>query len=74
MSLKPKYGKRLALRVPKTATYSVLLEKATEKLKNYQSNLYTEDEQYVILLDDCKEALFMPGSTKEFLKVKTLRE
>ena len=64
LTLKPRRGKRLALKVPRDATYKVLCEKAVDKWKAYNSNLYEEDEDYVLLLDNCKEALFLPGSAK----------
>ena len=70
-SLKPRRGKRLALKVPRNAPHKMLCEKAVEKWKAYHSNLYVEDEEYVLLLDNCKEAIFLPGPTKW---VKILRE
>ena len=49
LNLKPRRGKRLALKVPRDATYKVLCEKAVDKWKAYNSNLYEEDEDYVLL-------------------------
>lgn len=66
LNLKPKRGKRLALKVSRDAPYKVLCDKAVDKWKAYNSNLYNEDEEHVLLLDSGKEALFLPGSAKEF--------
>ena len=74
LNLKPRRGKRLALKVPRDATYKVLCEKAVDKWKAYNSNLYEEDEDYVLLLDNCKEALFLPGSAKEFFSLNRYQE
>jgi len=74
IGLKPKYGKRVALRVSKSAPYHTLLEKANERWKDYYPNFYSEEEQYVLLLDNCKEALFLPGSSKEFFSLKRYQE
>ena len=64
--LKRKHGKRMALKVKKDDPPVVLLQKAMEKWKVYFSNCYDENEDYVLLLEDFKEATFLPGSTKEF--------
>lgn len=69
LNLKPKRGKRLALKVSRDAPYKVLRDKAVDKWKAYNSNLYNEDEEYVLLLDSGKEALFLPGSAKEFFSL-----
>jgi len=62
-NLKPKRGKRL---VSRDAPYKVLIEKAVEKWKSYNSNLYEEREDYALLVDNGQEALFLPGPGKEF--------
>ena len=76
LNLKPRQGKRSALKVPRDATYKVLCEKAVDKWKAYHSNLYEEDEEYVLLLDNiyCKEALFLPGSAREFFSLQRYQE
>ena len=56
----------MALKVKKNDPPVVLLQKAMEKWKAYFSNCYDENEDYVLLLEDFKEATFLPGSTKEF--------
>lgn len=73
-NLKPKRGKRLALKVLRDAPYKVLLEKAVEKWKSYNSNLYEEGEDYVLLLDNGQEALFLPGPGKEFFSLHRYQE
>ncbi|XP_078347067.1 uncharacterized protein LOC144632319 [Oculina patagonica] len=73
-NLKPRRGKRLALKVPRDAPYKVLCEKAVEKWKSFNSNLYEEGEDYVLLLDDGKEALFLPGPAKEFFSLHRYQE
>ena len=73
-NLKPKRGKRLALKVPRDAPYKVLCEKAVDKWKTYNSNLYEEGEGYVLLLEDGKEALFLPGPAKEFFSLQRYQE
>lgn len=60
-NLKPKRGKRLAL------------EKAFEKWKTYNSNLY-EGEDYVLFLDNGQEALFLPRPGKEFFSLHHYQE
>lgn len=72
-SLKPKRGKRLALKVLVSAPYVTLRENAVEKWKAYYSNLYLE-EDYVLLLENGKEAMFLPGSHKEFFSLKRYQE
>lgn len=72
----------MALKVLWNAPYKMLCEKAVEKWKAYHSNLYEEDEEYVLLLDKCKVAIFLPGPAKDFFPwndtrkkwVKILRE
>lgn len=72
--LKEKRGKRLALRVPKSSNYKTLLEKAVDKWKNFHNNLYEEGKEYTILLQDGQEAIFLPGSRKEFFSLKRYKE
>lgn len=73
-NLKPKRGKRLALKVSRDAPYKVLPEKAVEKWKSYNSNLYEEGEDYVLLLDHGQQALFLPGPGKEFFSLHRYQE
>ena len=72
--LKRKHGKRMALKVKKDDPPAVLLQKALDKWKAYFSNCYDNQEDYVLLLEDYKEAMFLPGSTKEFFTLDRYRE
>ena len=62
MKLKPKRGKKIALTVSNIAPYAHILEKAVDKWKAFHSDCYDDEEDYVLLLEDRKEALFLPGS------------
>jgi len=66
-ALKPLRGKKLALRIPNTATYSLLRSKAEEKWKSYHSNLYHDALSYELLYEDGQKALFLPGSNELFM-------
>ena len=59
--LKPKRGKRVALRVFTDDTYHDILEKAVEKWSAYHSDCYCEDGNYMLVFDNCTEASAMPG-------------
>ena len=54
--LKPKRGKRVALAVSNTASYASILKMAVEKWRAYHCDCLNEDEEYVLLLENCKEA------------------
>ena len=49
-----------ALRISKTAKYSLLREKAEEKWRSFHSNLYDDELSYG------QKALFLPGSSELF--------
>ena len=59
--LKPKRGKRVALRVFTDDTYHDILEKSVEKCSAYHSYCYYEDGNYMLVFDNCTEASRMPG-------------
>ena len=59
--LKPKRGKRVALRVSTDDNYYDILEKAVEKWSAYRSDCSCEDGNYVLVFDNCTEASTMPG-------------
>ena len=59
--LKPKRGKRVALRVSTDYTYYDILEKAVDKWSAYHNDCYCEDGNYVLVFDNCTEASTMPG-------------
>ena len=74
MELKPKRGKKIALTVSNIAPYARILEKAVDKWKAFHSDCYDDEEDYVLLLDDGKEALFLPGPYREFFTLKKYKE
>ena len=73
-SLKPKRGKKLALRTSPLSTYSVLRPDAKEKWKKFHSNLYESSESYHLLYEDGTCALFLPGPEKELFTLKRYQE
>ena len=66
LKLKPKRGQRLALRVNVKDPYMNILEKAKSKWKNYYSDTYKEDKEYVLSYSDGKSAQFLPGTYQFF--------
>ncbi|KAJ7331199.1 Protein phosphatase 2C 6, partial [Desmophyllum pertusum] len=72
--LKPKRGKKLALRTSPLVTYSVLRKDAEERWKNFHSNLYNSKESYRLLYEDGTRALFLPGSQTEIFTLKRYQE
>lgn len=60
VGLKTIRGKRLPLRVPQSATYDVILQKAVQKWSAYDKK-FDASKQYVLLYDDETYARFMPG-------------
>lgn len=73
-SLKKRHGKRVQLKVNKRDPPRVILEKALAKWKDFKSDCYCEEEEYVLLLEDFKEALFLPGTYKEFFTIERYQE
>ena len=71
---KKKHGKRLALRVNTKDSAFTILQKAVSKWKAFNSDCYIEDEEYMLLLEDFQEAIFLPGSNKEFFTLKRYQE
>ena len=71
--LREKRGKRLALRVQRNSNYRTILDAALARWKNLQSNLYEDEKEYTILLEDLQEAVFMPGSAKEFFYLRSIQ-
>ena len=75
LRLKPKRGKRIALSVSNKAPCNVILEKAMDKFKAYHSDIFDNNEDYVLLLENGEEAQFIPGSCpKEFFSLKRYKE
>lgn len=73
-SLKRTHGKRMALKVNKDDSPAVLLQKTIEKWKAYFSNCYDNNEDCILLLEDYKDAMFLPGSNMEFFTLERYRE
>ena len=57
--LRPVWGKRLPINVPKTSNYHTILEKAIEKQKAFNRKFNTEKE-HVLVYEDGSHAQFMP--------------
>ncbi|XP_048579358.1 uncharacterized protein LOC125560950 [Nematostella vectensis] len=72
--LKDKRGKKLAIKVNKHASYKELLEQAKLKWADFQRNLYSEGTEYVLLYEDGQEALFLPGTSKEFFTLEKYKQ
>ena len=64
--VKAKRGKRLALKVNSGIGYEEFLAKAEAKWGAYQSDLYKEEEDYVLCYEDGQRANFLPGSSEKF--------
>lgn len=71
--VKAKRGKRLALKVNSGIGYEEFLAKAESKWGAYQSDLYNEDEDYILCYEDGQRANFLPGSNEKF-SLKRYRE
>ena len=69
--LKTVKGKRLPIRVPKSATCKLILQKAIEKMAAFDRS-FDADEKYDLLYQDGSTALFMPG-TKDFFELEKYR-
>ena len=52
--LKPARGKIIPLRVSNNAPYTQILSKAVKKWKAYHSDLYIEDEEYLLVFLKCQ--------------------
>ena len=71
--LKPKRGKQMALRVSLRDPYATIHKKAIEKWKNYHSNLYDEEKEYLLTYEYGNETLFLPG-THSCFDLKSYKE
>ena len=71
--LKPKRGKKVALRITTSAKSSLVRQKAEEKWKAYYRNLYEESPTYLLLYEDGQQVLFLPG-TSELFSLKRYQE
>ena len=52
----------------------MLCNKAVEKWKAFYSHLYVETNEYVLLYENGEEALFLPGSKKEFFSLERYQQ
>ena len=64
--LKPKRGKKVALRILNSAKSSLVRQKAEDKWKAFYSNFYDETQTYLLLYEDGQKVLFSPGTSKLF--------
>ena len=63
--LKPVWGKRPPIQVPKSASYARILSKGIEKWVAFDRK-FDGDEDYVVLYDDGSHAIFLPGKEGDF--------
>ncbi|PFX14874.1 hypothetical protein AWC38_SpisGene20936 [Stylophora pistillata] len=71
--LKPKRGKKVALKYFNPCNSSLVCQKAEEKWKAYCRNLYEESQTYLLLYEDGKHVLFLLG-TSELFSLKRYQE
>lgn len=72
--LKEKRGKTLPIKVNKHTCYKELLEQAKSKWRDFHKDLYCEGAEYVLLYEDGQEAVFLPGTSKEFFTLAKYKE
>ena len=72
--LKPKRGKRLALRVSNIAPYYAIKEKAKEKWKNYHYDDYNDGSEYILAFEGGRKARLLPGTSESFNLLKYQEE
>ena len=63
--LKPVWGKRLPIQVPKSAHYARMLSQGIEKWVAFDRK-FDGEEDYVLLYEDGSHALCLPGQEEEF--------
>lgn len=63
--LKPVWGKRLPIVVPKNSNYHSILEKAVEKYKAFNRK-FDAEQQHVLVYEDGSDAQLMPGGKNFF--------
>ena len=71
--MKPVWGKRLPIEVPKAAGYPEILEKAVEKWSRNDRN-FDSKANYIVLYSDGQHALMLPGQTDFFELEKYKKE
>ena len=63
--LKPVWGKRLPIQVPKSASYARILGRGIEKWAAFDRK-FDGEEDYVVLYEDGSHALCLPGQEEDF--------
>ena len=71
--VKAKRGKRLALKVKSGVGYEEFLNKAEDKWRAYQSDLFHKDKECIPCYEDGQRANFLPGISEKF-SLKRYRE
>ena len=74
LNLRPKRGKRLALRVQKSDNAHNILLKAEDKWKSYNSECFKDSANYMLTYESGKEVLFLPGTYDPFVLHKYKEE
>ena len=74
IKLKSKRGRRIALRVTPSESYSSILIKAVTKWQEFHQDLYKEDEHYILVYESGQEAFYLPGSALEQFSLQRYRE
>ncbi|XP_077869210.1 uncharacterized protein LOC144360317, partial [Saccoglossus kowalevskii] len=73
--LRPKWGKRLPLKIESNASYHSVLEHGLNKWKAFRKSDIQEDGVYLLLLEDGSQATFIPSHEgKEFFTDCRYRE
>ena len=63
MLLKPIWGKRLPLKIKRDATHKEILENGLEKWRMFNRTMIAENDNYMLLYEDGREALLGTSST-----------
>ena len=63
--LKPIWGKRFPIQVPKSAGYAKLLSKGIEKWQAFDRK-FGHEEDYFLLFEDGSHAISLPGQEEDF--------
>lgn len=74
MMLKPRWGKRLPLKIRRDATHGEILQCGLSTGKVFNKTLIEEEENYLLLYEDGNEALFLPGQTQNFFVLSKYKE
>ena len=72
--LKPKRGKKVALRISNSAKSSLVRQKAEEKWKAYYRNLYEENQRFLLHYEDGQQFFFCLGQVNFSLLSDTMKK